>query len=65
MTILDQIRRLREYRRWTVEDMALLTRLSPTQIAAIEDGSVTPTLEELEQIAAALGMQVWLVPGEI
>jgi transcriptional regulator with XRE-family HTH domain len=50
------VRRLREDRRLSQEELGHLTGLHRNHVGQIERGEVTPTLNSIEVIAKALGM---------
>jgi transcriptional regulator with XRE-family HTH domain len=52
------LRQLRLQRSWSQYDLADEARLRQALISAIEVGTANPTLESLDKIAAALGVEV-------
>jgi len=52
------LRRLRLERSWSQYDLADETRLRQALISALELGTANPTLESLDKIAFALGVDV-------
>ncbi|QHP68126.1 XRE family transcriptional regulator [Bradyrhizobium sp. LCT2] len=52
------IRRLRLERSWSQYDLADETRLRQALISSLELGTANPTLESLDKIAFALGVDV-------
>ena len=58
MNINEKIRRIRESKEWSQEQMAERLGMSKNGYAKIERGEVTLNLERLEQIAQILGVGI-------
>lgn len=54
----EEIKKLREERGWTQEDLAEKAGLNPTHLGFIEQGRKEPRLKTLQKIASALNVQV-------
>src|SRR5688572_28967066 len=53
-----RIRELREEHKLTQADLAALARTTQSAIARLESGQVTPKLDLLQKIAAAMGLRL-------
>jgi transcriptional regulator with XRE-family HTH domain len=55
---VNTVERLLEARRLSIEELAALSNLSADRVAAIADGRWTPSPEERQALASALGVSV-------
>lgn len=56
--LAEEVRRLREARGLSQADLARLIGSTQPAIARLEAGGIAPTIETLDRIAAALGLQL-------
>lgn len=63
---MNEIKRLRELRRWTQGDLAEASGVSDATVSAYERGTRQWNSKSLDPIARALGVETWelLKPGE-
>ncbi len=59
MTIGARLRRLREEKKLSQEDLGERTGLVPCYISRVENGHTVPSLENLERLAAALEVPLY------
>jgi transcriptional regulator with XRE-family HTH domain len=52
------LRRLRLERSWSQDDLAAEAKVRQALVSAMEVATANPTLESLEKVAAALGIEV-------
>ena len=53
-----RIRFLRQQRRWSQEDLALIANINKNYISDLENGRRNPSLEILERIASTFGISL-------
>lgn len=53
-----RVRRLRQAKNWTLEQLAARTRLARSTLSKIENGQTSPTFDVLQKIAAGLDLEV-------
>lgn len=58
MNIGEEIRRLRKAYGWTVEQLALESDCTITQVSRIERGLTSPKMETVERLLGAMGMKL-------
>lgn len=63
--IPSTIRRSRNQRRLTLENVAGTTGMSAQHLSEIESGKCDPRLSSIERIAAAMNLTVMLVPDSM
>ena len=59
--LADNMRRLRRERGWSQEQLGIESDLHRTYIGAVERLERNPSLASLEKIAAAFGVETWLL----
>jgi transcriptional regulator with XRE-family HTH domain len=60
--IHSALRRQRNQRRLTLDDVSVMTRISPQNLSEIESGKRDPRLSSIERMADAMGLTLLLVP---
>jgi transcriptional regulator with XRE-family HTH domain len=60
--IPSTLRRLRNQRHLTLDDVSVMTRMSPQHLSEIESSKRDPRLSSVERIADAMGLTLLLVP---
>lgn len=61
MQTSDFLRHVREHRHFKVDDVAAFTKISANRLAAFEEGARQPTFRQLEILAKAYGVPVYLL----
>ena len=56
------LRRQRNQRHLTLDDVSAMTRMSPQHLSEIESGKRDPRLSSIERMADAMGLALLLVP---
>jgi transcriptional regulator with XRE-family HTH domain len=60
--IHSALRRQRNQRHLTLDDVSAMTRMSPQHLSEIESGKRDPRLSSIERMADAMGLTLLLVP---
>ena len=60
--IPSAMRRQRNQRHLTLDDVSAMTRMSPQHLSEIESGKRDPRLSSIERMADAMGLALLLVP---
>jgi transcriptional regulator with XRE-family HTH domain len=60
--IHSTLRRQRNQRRLTLDDVSAMTSMSPQHLSEIESGKRDPRLSSIERMADAMGLTLLLVP---
>jgi len=63
MEVHEKIQYIRNFRRWTQEEMAEKLQMTPNGYAKIEQGKADPSLSRLEQISETLGVELAQLVG--
>ncbi len=61
----DRLRQLRKERGTTQEELADSANINRSYLSVIENGHSSPTVDVLERLAEALGVNVWTLLSEI
>ena len=57
MALAQNVKPLRKKRSWTQDDLAAYAQIEQMAVSLIENRRANPTIEQLEKVAAALGVR--------
>lgn len=65
MSIVEQLKAARRFRHITARELAVRAGVSAVYISQLEHGRYRPTSETIERLAAALDMDVRIIPKSL